>query len=500
MRAVGAPAQRALGVSYALIAGGLASIALLMVARTGGLGAVSATGLFVAAIAVRRPHVRWELVLGVLVLVILFIPIRRYKLPVEIGFQLEIYRVVVALILAGWFASLLVDPRVVLRRTGFDRRILIVVLAVIASVLANPARVSDLASSVLKSVTFLLSFIVVLYLMTSVVRKRSIADAVVKFLVAGGAVLAALTILESRTGATPFSQMGAYLPFLVTDPTFETELGRLGARRAFGSAEHPIALSAALVLLIPLAIYVVRTSGPLWYVALLVLVVGVVSTVSRTGIVMLICLGIAFLCLRPRETRRLWPLVVPLLVATHLAVPGTLGALKESFVPAEGLLAQQRSSEGSCSSAGRIADLGPTLAEVAKRPLLGQGYGTRIVTGEGANACILDNQWLAHLLEVGIFGFFAWLLLFVTVIRRLGSAAKRDDTAESWLLVAVTASAVAYAVGMLTFDALGFVQVTILLFIILGIGAAAAALQDERASEQEGRQVGSAVPGRVHFL
>src|SRR5687767_15777608 len=64
--------------------------------------AAAAGGLLLAAVLVRRPYIRWETILVVLVLVILFIPIRRYTMPGDLPFQLEPYRVLVALVLAGW--------------------------------------------------------------------------------------------------------------------------------------------------------------------------------------------------------------------------------------------------------------------------------------------------------------------------------------------------------------------------------------------------------------
>ncbi len=44
-------------------------------------------------------------------------------------------------------------------------------------------------------------------------------------------------------------------------------------------------------------------------------------------------------------------------------------------------------------------------------------------------------------------------------------------------MVGITAGITAYAVGMLTFDALSFVQVTLLLFVLLGLAASTLALQ-----------------------
>ena len=469
-----APARQRDAVPSLLTAAGFAFLAAAMSA--GGMPAAACAGVaglfFLGAVAVRAPFVPWGMVLGALVLVILFLPIRRYQLPGDLPFQLEPYRVLVALIFAAWMASLLADDQVRLRRSGLEGPIALVVAATVGSVVVNPGRFAAVEPTALKTVTFFLSFVVVFYLVVSVVPSRQAADGVIKLLVGGGAVLAGLAVIEARAGITPFTHLDQVLPFLSLDPSFGGDLGRGGSVRAYGSAEHPIALGAALVLLVPLALYVVRVASARWYLALGALVVGVLATVSRTGILMLIVIGAVFLALRPRETRRLWPLLLPIVVATHFAVPGTLGSITAAFFPEGGLLAEQDVRSGDCNADGRIADLGPTLAEVAKRPLLGHGYGTRIVTGPNSNGCILDNQWLGTLHDIGIVGALAWLWLFLAVLRRIGGAGKHDPSPAGWLGVAVAASTSAYAVGMFTFDAFSFIQVTFLLFILFGLGAA----------------------------
>jgi O-antigen ligase len=470
-------------VAALLVAGALAALTAGFLVDRGRPALAVTVVLLVGALVVRRPTVRWEHILGLLLLVILFIPIRRYRFPGDLPFQLEPYRVLVFVILVCWVASLLADGRVRLRRTGIEAPLLLILLAIVASDLANPSRFAELESNAVKAITFFLSFVLVLYFVAGIVRTQAIADMVAKTLVAGGAVLAVLAVIEARSGYTPFSNLDSVFPFLVTDPGFQPGIGRGGATRAFGPAEHPIAFSAALVLLVPLAVYVARISSRIWLLALVALVVGVLVTVSRTGTVMLVVVGLVFLWLRPRETRRLWPALIPILVVTQLAVPGTLGSLTQAFLPEGGLVQEQRGSEGSCSSAGRIADLDPTLAEVGKKPLLGYGYGTRVVTGPDANACILDNQWLGTLVEVGILGTLAWLWLFARVFRRFGGAAKKDPSPAGWLLVAITAAVAAFAVGMFTYDALGFVQVTFLLFVLLGLGAAVTRNQEAPVPE-----------------
>ena len=66
--------------------------------------------------ALHHSLLRWHSLLGLIVVVVLFIPIGRYHLPGSLPFNLELYRVVVALVVLIWLTSLLIDRRVTLRR------------------------------------------------------------------------------------------------------------------------------------------------------------------------------------------------------------------------------------------------------------------------------------------------------------------------------------------------------------------------------------------------
>jgi O-antigen ligase len=185
---------------------------------------------------------------------------------------------------------------------------------------------------------------------------------------------------------------------------------------------------------------------------------------------MLIVVGIVFLRLRPKETKRLWKVLLPALVVIHFALPGALGTLQESFFPEGGLVAEQQAGAGGRGS-GRLADIGPSLDEWKRQFVLGQGFGTRVVDEGRINAMILDKQWLGTLLETGAVGVLAWILLFRRFLKRVNAEARRDQSDRGWLLTALSASVLAYALAMLTYDAWSFIQVTWLLFILLGIGS-----------------------------
>ncbi len=89
------------------------------------------------------------------------------------------------------------------------------------------------------------------------------------------------------------------------------------------------------------------------------------------------------------------------------------------------------------------------------------------------NAPILDDQWLGVVCETGVAGTFALLWLFVRFIRRLWPAARDDDSPWGWLLMAAIASVTSFAVSMFFYDAFAFIQVTFMLFIVMGLGVSA---------------------------
>ena len=147
----------------------------------------------------------------------LFVPVGRYALAINLPFGLELYRVAVALVLLVWMASLLVDPRVRLRRTPLDAPVALIVAAPLGSVAVNFGRVAPLASAVLKGVTLFLSFIIFFYFIASVVTSVAGVVVVTKFIVSGVAVVAFFAIVEQRTGFNVFDHVRSVFPFLQFD-------------------------------------------------------------------------------------------------------------------------------------------------------------------------------------------------------------------------------------------------------------------------------------------
>jgi O-antigen ligase len=482
----------------------IGSVAILGIGLASGVSAYATIALVVVVTClaqVRTRHIPWPRLLAALIFVILLIPIRRYAFPGSLPFELEPYRVLVGLLVLAWLGSLLADPTTRLRRTGFEGPLVVIVGAAVASIVANPERVAQ-SGEVAKSLMFLLSFALVLYLICSVIRRIDTIDFVTKALVAGGAVVAFFAIVEARTGYNVFNHIDKVVPFLrlaeVSEPGQFLRY-RSATLRVFGSAQHPIALSAAFVMLTPLAVYLAhRYRQRRWIVCAILLIAACAATVSRTGVVMLVVVGLVFLSLRPRETLRMWPALLVALILIKVTMPGTLGAIRQSFFPPGGLIAEQKVQPGEVGS-GRLADLGPALRVwTQEQPLIGQGYGTYLMTHprtvEENNAFILDNQWLGTLLATGAVGVFGWLWLFVRAVRRFGAEARRDHSERGWLLASLTAGICAFAVGMLTYDAFSFIQVTFLLFFFVGLGSALLAERPTPLAVREQRERAGVTP------
>jgi O-Antigen ligase len=466
--------QRSIDRAAILVAGSFAMIAATVFAG-GPIPVVCATvALGAALVAWHQSMLRWPAIVGLLVAIILFIPVGRYSIPLNLPFGMELYRLAVAFVLAIWAGALLVDSNVRLRRSPFDLPIVIVIGATFGSIAVNLSRVVPLQAAVLKKATFFLSFVLVYYFVVSVVRSRRTVEALMKFLVAGAAAVAVFAIVEQRSGFNIFDQVGRVLPFM--EFAGRVEADRYGLVRATASSAHPIELGVLLALSIPLGIALGYGSGRRWWIPTAIVAIGVMSTASRTPILVCLASGLVMLLLRPWDVKKLFPLLLPMIVVVKLAVPGSIATVKNAFFPPGGLVQEASTlSRGSdpLLAGGRVRQLGPSLQEASRTPLLGQGWGTRQTGFDNPlrNAPILDNQWLGLALELGLFGVVGWALLLFRSASSLGRASRRRAGPDGWLPTGLAASIVGFGFGMFTFDAFAFIQVTFIFWILLALGA-----------------------------
>jgi polysaccharide biosynthesis protein PslJ len=469
----------------------LGAIGLCVVgAAAGGKRAEIPALILVALIAGRglaRVAAHWSWMIGAALVVDLVLPEDgRYTIPA--GFvNLEPYRVVVGIVLIGWFAALLSDPNVRARSTKFEGPIGLILIATVGSELLNPGRVSGVGTFVLKSLSLFACFVLFLYMTVSVIRSRDVVNRLIALLVSAGCIEALGAVVQREKGYNIFDHLHRFVPMFQFSLGAElNQLSRNGSLRAVGSAGHPIELSNVMVMLMPLAVYlaIVRRQKR-WWVAVLILGVGALASGSKTGMIEMIGVLLVFAKMRPGPTLRCWPALIPIVVVMNIVVPGSISGIIQGFFPKGGFVASQSATfygHGQKQQATRLSRIGPELhSEYSKHnPLFGEGYGTRIVGRLTSDqqvpaqnqAQVLDDQWFGTFLETGLFGFLGWLWLFVHVMRKLGKRAKLErEHPEGWLPVALASSIMAFLIGMATYDAFGFIQAVLVLYAVIAFSS-----------------------------
>jgi hypothetical protein len=433
----------------------------------------------------------WAGAIGLLVLVVWAVPIKSYRLPVALPFSLELYRLVLIVLVGAWLVAILTGSRG-LSAGGLAKPIVLLAAVGVLSIVANTHALSSagLQSQSIKSLTYFLSFLLAYLLVCSTLESVGAAELVVRALVLGAGAIAILAIYEARTNYDVFDHLHKWISVL--EPTRAVkESARRGTRlRVHASAQHPIALGAALTMAVPLAAYLVTRARNqavafFWGATGVLCVVGAMTTVSRTVVLMAVAMTITALIVRKQAVTRFWPLGIVLLAAVHLAAPHTLGSLYHSFLPKGGLVHSQTARGGNVGS-GRVADIGPGLRSWKQAPIVGHGLGTgkvarsnepgAIVDPKTGAPIIFDDQYLNSLVSIGFLGLLGVLWFVWGGVRRMTATAKRLRDPAGDLIAACAIACAGFGAGMLTFDAFAFVQCTLVFFVIAAIGLRTRAL------------------------
>jgi polysaccharide biosynthesis protein PslJ len=462
--------------------------------------AAAGSGLFlVAALAAardaRRPLASWATALALLVWLIWLVPIKLYRLPVNLGFSLEPYRVFLMLLAIGLLVWLRAR-RGTISAVGMRWQLLALTGAALATQIVNfsALREQEGTNAALKSLSYFLSYLLVFLIVASVTRSLDQADAVLRALVLGGALVAVFALYESRTDYNFFDHLNRFVPGLVPEPR-EVFLVRGGLLRVHASAQHPIALGVVLAMVVPIALYLsTRASSVLrsrlWLVAGGIAGAGAVVTISRTTVIMFVAMPIMAIALRGRAITKYWPVLLVLPILMHAAAPGALGSLYKSFFPKGGLVSDAATGGGE-SGSGRLADIGPGLDLWSKSPLVGKGIGDQLVTpttpatkslGQANVELIFDDEYLNTLVVMGLFGLLAIVWFVWGSVIRLSKAAKRIHGPPGDMITACAVSGTGFVVSMFLFDAFSFVQATLVFVILAAAGLRIAELERSRTA------------------
>ena len=283
-------------------------------------------------------------------------------------------------------------------------------------------------------------------------------ERLVRWLVIAGAIGAGCAVLAV---AAHVDIAAITPPGLKATPELVQPIPRDGITRAQGTAAHPLELAAVMTVLFPLGVFCLFTArerGTRWWPWLLAL--GLIGgagalSISRSFFVGLVVeFAILALYWPLRRTGVVLGCAVAGVVALLVAKGGVIGFFVKLFTQ----------GSGDDSLLHRTLARQVAYALINAHPLLGTGLGSYDTT----RFPVLDNQYLGVLVETGVIG----LLGFVAYLGAAAWAAFTRSSSHRDLGAALGAAIVAYAVINLILDTAGFLQISALAAILVGLTGA----------------------------
>jgi hypothetical protein len=313
------------------------------------------------------------------------------------------------------------------------------------------------------------------------IHSRRRLDALMRRLVLIGAIIALIGIVQFVTGIDPARYIK--IPGLSANEAATSIYIRSGFRRVSGTAIHPIEFGVVLAMIFPIALHVAfkARKGGFWrWVGVAVIALAIPLSVSRAAFLGLFTAAMVIL---PTWSRRrlLWAaLIAPVfLVLMRSVARGLLGTIKSLFL----------GFAGDPSVQGRTEDYAVVGRFIAESPLFGRGFGTF----DPVKYVLLDNQYLGILIEGGVVGLAALILVFLIGICTARGARRRwTDPHDRELAQSIAASLAVAMISFLTFDAFAFPMASEVTFFMLGCAGASWRLAVAREAKIRARRAKAA--------
>ena len=297
---------------------------------------------------------------------------------------------------------------------------------------------------------------------------RTIGDikAVTRWVMGGAAFCCVVAIIQFQFKINPMEWINSMMVGFHNNGSGTAYQSRDSFMRVSGTTLHPIELSVVCSMLLPLSLWWAlfdREIRKRWRAVVPVLLfVGNIVTVSRTGLLGLGLSAVILLPYLPKTARRWALVVVPAGVASlFVLVPGIVSTLFSS--------ATAGSSDSSITY--RTDDYPLAWRLFFQHPLFGLGPGSWMPV-DMKN--IFDNQYLLTVVTMGGVGLAA-LLIYVLVpfFAALTTAHHAQTTEMRVLAAAIAAAMLVAAVSAGTFDAMSFQTCAFMFPFFIGLGGVA---------------------------
>jgi hypothetical protein len=338
-----------------------------------------------------------------------------------------------------------------------------------------------------KKLSLLVAYLSFFMVIASVVRKREIRPFM--NLILGLAVIVAVgTLWEFNFDYNVFYELTHKL--LPGGFTFSASgidgVDEIGRRLVVGPTEHGLEVVAMLSMALPIAFVRLmetrRWKERVLYGLIICLIFGAaLATYRKSAILAPIAACLVLAYFRRRELLRLAPLGLVLLVAIPILSPNALGSVVEQLRPTK---------LGVSTVSDRVSDYDAIRPDVLSHPAFGRGFGSYNHTSYR----ILDNELLTRLVESGIVGVLAFILIVVTIVGVAAPIIRSRDPSRAPPALAIAAAAVPFLVLSALFDEMSFPHAPYALLTLAGLLAVLASERspaeslDQRTLSEDARR------------
>jgi hypothetical protein len=384
------------------------------------------------------------------------VPFNVIQLTTSLPFDMKLDRLVLPIIAATWLLSVAAGGRGAprLRLTWIHAAVGgFVLLACLSVVLDAPYLNQTLELDLsIKKLTLLVSYLSFFVVVASVVRRTEVR-AFLKYTLVLAVICAIGTIVEYRFKYNVFYDLShkllpGFFKVGLPDSAVGSAVDDLGRHNVTGPGELGLEVVAMLTMALPIALVGLLQatrwrSRILYGLAACLLIAAAISTNRKSGLIIPLSVGLTIACFRPREIVKLVPLLAVLVVAIHVLSPGALGTVT-------GQLNANRLGVNTVSD--RTSDYDAIRPDVWTHPALGRGFGSY----DHASYRILDSDFLGRLVDMGILGLAAYVLMMVSVIATARPLIRSRHPTWAPMALACAAAAVAALVAAALFDVFSF--------------------------------------------
>ncbi|MEA2138091.1 MAG: hypothetical protein QOG56_1241 [Solirubrobacteraceae bacterium] len=409
----------------------------------------------VAAALADWPHTTRVLpwLVALFMAMIWLVPFNVIELSVSLPIDLPLDRLVLPFIVGAWVLALAAGdpsgPRI--RVTWIHLALAAMVVVACASLVIEARSLSQTLEfdTSVKKLTLLASYLSLFVVVASVVR-RSEVPAFLTYTLALAVLCALGTIWEYRFKYNVFYSLSdQVLPGIFHVGAAEAAaLDNAGRRVVRGPAELSLETVAMLAMGLPIAlvglVHAVRARARIGYgICAALLVAGAVATYRKSAFVAPISVFLTLAYFRRRELVRLAPLGVVMVVMIPMLAPGAVGSVAAQ-------LSGSRLQVDTVSD--RTSDYDAVRPDVWSHLMLGRGYGSY----EHTSYRTLDMELLRQLVDVGVLGLAAYLLVIGAVVAVARAPIRARGSLEATVALSAAAAAVAFLVVSTLFDVMSF--------------------------------------------